>query len=153
MPKAPTGLVGASANRECNTKEDRGDGPIRLSDAGHMADTEGGYAWRYRIPQLYPPSRMQIPAQIQGASRSSGEPNQPRLRPRAPLGLNPPSFHLSTGFTFQRFSFPPQIAPHHHGFQSDGCRRFMRGTVEMEQILSGCACNPGHGIRGEDRAR
>jgi hypothetical protein len=94
MPKAPTGLVGASANRECNTKEDRGDGPIRLSDAWHMADTAGGYAWRYRIPQLYPPSRMQIPAQIQGASRSSGEPNQPRLA----LGAHPSGsiLHRST---------------------------------------------------------
>ena len=34
---------------------------------------------------------------------------------------------------FQKFSVPTQIAPHHHGFQPDGCRRFIGGTVEMEQ--------------------
>jgi hypothetical protein len=51
--------------------------------------------------------------------------------PTRPSGL--PSFHLRAGFIFQKFSVPTQIAPHHHGFQPDGCRRFIGGTVEMEQ--------------------
>ena len=39
----------------------------------------GGYAWGYRIPQLYPPAHVQIPTQIQSASRSLCDQNQPRL--------------------------------------------------------------------------
>jgi hypothetical protein len=100
---------------------------------GYRGGYAWGYAWRFRIPQLYPPSRLQIPTQIHGARRSFGEPNQPRFAlGAASLGLQ--SFHLSAGFVFQRFSVPPQTAPHHHGFQPDGCRRFIGGTVEMEQI-------------------
>jgi hypothetical protein len=59
----------------------------------------------------------------------------PTRPPASPSGSQ--SFHLSAGFIFQRFSVPSQIAPHHHGFQPDGCRRFIGGIVEMEQILSG----------------
>src|SRR5262249_46262498 len=33
---------------------------------------------------------------------------------------------------------PSQIAPHHHGFQPDGCRRFIGGTVGVERMLRGC---------------
>jgi hypothetical protein len=57
----------------------------------------------------------------------------------AALGLNPPSLHLSTSLIFQRFIVPLQIARHHHGFQPNGCRRFIGGTVEVEHILCGKA--------------
>ena len=43
---------------------------------------------------------------------------------------------------------PSQIATHHHGFQPDGCCRFIGGTVEMERffvavVVCGCASGSG----------
>ena len=102
----------------------------------------GGYAWGYaggfRTPQLYPPPHMQILMQIQGASRSPGDQNQPHL----PLGAPPLGLPISPSVPdsiFRRFNVPSQIATHHHVFQPDGCCRFIGGTVEMHGILSGCA--------------
>ena len=54
----------------------------RPASGGYAWGYRGGYAGGYRIPQLYPPARVQIPTQIQSASRSLGEQNQPRLAPR-----------------------------------------------------------------------
>jgi hypothetical protein len=72
---------------------------------GYRGGYAWGYAWRFRIPQLYPPSRVQIPTQIQGASRSLGEQNQPRLAlGGAPLGppIVPPQ---------GRIHFPTSVFP------------------------------------------
>jgi hypothetical protein len=92
----------------------------------------------FRIPQVYPPAQAQIAMQIQRASASCGDQNQPRLAPRgsAPRAPNLP---LRARFIFRRFIFPSQIATHHHGFQPDGCCRFIGGTVEIERMLRGCA--------------
>src|SRR6516165_5522874 len=88
---------------------------------GHRTPASGGYAWGYaggyRIPQLYPPAHVQIPTQIQSASRSLGGQKQPRLAPRGPpLGL---PISPSSLLTIMAFS------------QMD--RRFIGGTAEMEQ--------------------
>ena len=71
----------------------------------------GGYAGGFRTPQLYPPARVQIATQIQSASRSLGDQNQPRLAPRgsAPRAPNLP---LRAGFHFRQFIVPSQIATH-----------------------------------------
>src|SRR6516165_7776203 len=63
-----------------------------------------------------------------------------RINPDLPLGAPPlglPISHSVPDSIFRRFIVPSQIATHHHGFQPDGCCRFIGGTVEMEEILSG----------------
>src|SRR6516162_4213283 len=75
------------------------------ASGGYAWGYRGGYAGGYRIPQLYPPARVQIPAQMQSASRSLGEQNQPRLAPRgsaprAPLVPPPCRIHFSKNSVF-----------------------------------------------------
>ena len=89
-----------------------------------QGDTHGDSVSPSCIPQLYPPARVQIPMQIQCASRSLSEDNQPRLAPRGyALGL--PISPSVPDSIFRRFIVPSQIATHHHGFQPDGCCRFI----------------------------
>jgi hypothetical protein len=102
--------------------------PIWPSDGRHL----GGYAGGYRIPQLYPPARRQIPPQIQGASRSLGERNQPRLAPRGPpLGL--PISPSVPDSIFRRFIVPSQIATH-HGFQPDDVVASLGGLLRWSRL-------------------
>jgi hypothetical protein len=83
----------------------------------------GGYAWRYRIPQLYPHGVFRKATAGHPLSRTA----LLRLQPRLALGHAPRACHRSNTApdSFSKFSVPPQIAPHHHDFQPDGCRRFI----------------------------
>jgi hypothetical protein len=105
-------------------------GPLgRPASGGYAGGYAWGYAGGYRIPQLYPPARMKIPTQIQNASRLLAGQNQPRLAARAP------NFPLRADFIFRRFNVPSQIATHHHGFQPDGCCRFVGGLLRGQSWL------------------
>jgi hypothetical protein len=106
-------------------------------------DTEGDTHGDTRGDSVSPSCIPQPGCKFRRKYKALADRSASRINPDLPLGALPlglPSFHLHAGFIFQQFYVPLQIAPHHHGFQPDGCRRFIGDTVEMEQILSGCAC-------------
>jgi hypothetical protein len=100
---------------------------IQPSDARHLGDTHGDTLGDTVSPSCIPQLARKFKRKYKA------------LADRWPDGINP---YLSLGLPispsvpdsiFRRFIVPSQIATHHHGFQPDGCCRFIGGTVEMEQ--------------------
>jgi hypothetical protein len=102
------------------------------ASGGYAWGYAGGYVWGFRIPQL----ACKFPRKYKAlADRSPG-----RINPDSPLGATPLGLPISPSVPdsiFRRFIVPSQIATHHHGLQPDGCCRFIGGTAEMEEIVSG----------------
>jgi hypothetical protein len=106
--------------------------PARPSDAPQLGDTEGDTLGDTVSPSCIPQLACKFPRKYKALTdRSPG-----RINPDSPLGAPPLGLPISPSVPdsiFRRFNVPSQIATHHHGFQPDGCCRFIGGTVEMEQ--------------------
>jgi hypothetical protein len=88
-----------------------------------MGDTLGDTVSPSCIPQI----ACKFPRKYKALADRSAN----RINPDSPLGAPPLKLPISPSVAdsnFRRFNVPSQISTHHHGFQPDGCCRFV-GTL------------------------
>ena len=75
-------------------------------------------------PGCIPQFACKFPRKYKGLADCSAN----RINPDSPLGAPPLGLPISPSVAdsiFRRFNVPSQIATHYHGFQPDGCCRFI----------------------------
>jgi hypothetical protein len=116
--------------------------PIQPSDARHLGDTLGDTEGDTHGDSVSPSRIPHLACKFSSKYRAIEDRSATRINPDLPLGAPPLGLPISPSVPdsiFRRFNVPSQIAPHHHGFQPDGCRRFIGGTLWAAHIPYSCA--------------
>jgi hypothetical protein len=108
--------------------------PIRR----HLGDTHGVTLGDTHGDSVSPTCIPQLGCKLQCKYNTLVHRAGTRINPDLPLGAPPLGLPISPSVPdsiFRRFIVPSQIATHHHGFQPDGCCRFIGVLLRWRRFI------------------